>query len=249
MKKISTLGIFDSGLGGYSVYQYLKQNLDPASLVLYADQKHAPYGNQSDDAIIGYTINAMQWFHDREILDVVIACNTVSAVALTTVRKHFPDMNLIGIIELTVGQIDLTDDVCVGIVSTLATFNAHAYRNLIHEKGSGSVKELALPELVNIIEGLNQNLDLETYLRNELTPILEATDLILGCTHFPLVEDVFRKIYKGNIHDSKRPIREFIEMNYSFNSSVCQTYTTGDAHKMERQIERLFKSIEKVETI
>lgn len=249
MKKIKTLGIFDSGLGGYSVYQYLKEHLDPVSLVLYADQKNAPYGNQSDDAIIAYTLHAMKWFQDHDIRDVVIACNTVSAVALSTARNHFPDMNLIGIIELTVGQIEPNADTCVGIVSTLATFNAHAYRNFIHEKGPIHVKELALPELVNIIEGLNQNLKLDTYLENELKPILESTDLILGCTHYPLVHDAFRKIYKGQVHDSRRPICEYVAMNYEFLRSSCQTFTTGDAQKMERQIKRLFDSIEKVETI
>lgn len=249
MKKIKTLGIFDSGLGGYSVYQYLKQRLDPVSLVLYADQKNAPYGNQSDDAIIAYTLQAMKWFHNHDIMDVVIACNTVSAVALSTARNYFPDMNLIGIIELTVGQIEAKADTCVGVVSTLATFNAHAYRNFIQEKGLIDVKEIALPELVNIIEGLNQNLELDTYLENELKPILETTDLILGCTHYPLVYDAFIKIYTGQIHDSRRPICEYVAMNYEFLTSSCKTLTTGDAQKMERQIKSLFGSIEKVETI
>lgn len=249
MKKIKQLGIFDSGLGGYSIYRDLKRHLEPVSLVLYADQGNAPYGNQSPEAIIQYTEKAMMWFHRQGILDVIVACNTVSAVALETIRSRFPDMKIVGIIELTVENLTNPEAMKVAVVSTLATFNSHAYRDLIECKSPLAITELALPELVNIIEGLNPNLDIEKYLEIELIPVMDATDLILGCTHFPLVYDVFSKKFNGRIHDSIVPIRNYVCQEYQFTETGCHTYTTGDPKMMEAQIQSLFGDEEKVELI
>ena len=104
-EKINKLGIFDSGLGGYSVFKALKTEFSDLDLVLFADQKNAPYGNYSSEKIIELSSNAMRWFLSQGIEDVLLACNTVTSVALDILKVRFPSMRIWGIVDLTVSQV------------------------------------------------------------------------------------------------------------------------------------------------
>ncbi|MEG0327364.1 MAG: aspartate/glutamate racemase family protein [Erysipelothrix sp.] len=242
MPNNKTLGIYDSGLGGYSVYQDLRVAYPKYNMVLYADQKNAPYGNQSDEAINNLARAAMQWFVNNDIENVLIACNTVSAVSLSILKKEYPSLNIYGIIDLTASQIH-NQDKHIAIVSTQATYQSHAYAKALHEN---EVTELALPELVKHIESLDDEQIIKNYLGNFKQPISTCDKIILGCTHYPLVAHLFKEVFEIETLDSRKPIRQFVgTLAVGENGYHC-VYTTGDAEIMSQQISDLFNIQEEV---
>lgn len=234
MKKINTLGLYDSGLGGFSIFQDLKTHFKDLNLVLYADQKNAPYGNKEVNQIKNYAKEAMIWFQKQGISDILIACNTVSAVALDFLKKSFPNLNITGIIDLTVSQVNEGNIV---VVSTLATHNSGVYEQALQKKGLNAVSK-PLPELVDYIEGL---LPTSAYIEKSMSQLEGYDTLILACTHYPLEIDVFKENFEGIVLDSRKPIREKIEGIYQPNKdSVQKVITTGDVKAMQNQIIKLF---------
>lgn len=244
--KIKTLGIFDSGLGGYSVYHDLVTHGPTIEYILYADQKNAPYGNQSPEAIYNHAKRAMQWFKDKCINHVLLACNTVSAVALGKLKKDFPNMIIWGIIDLTLSQIK-NKDAMIAVVSTQATFQSHAYKNTwIH---GNNLLEHPLSKLVAMIEGDSKLKEIDEYLEKELRSLSGRDYLLLACTHFPLVNEKFEKHFSGEILDSKKPIRNLVRKIAGSNNQISKIYTSGNQEIMEAQIKTLFDVDEKVRRI
>ncbi|NLW15649.1 MAG: glutamate racemase [Erysipelothrix sp.] len=249
MKKISKLGIFDSGLGGYTVYQDLKEHFPKLSTTLYADQKHAPYGNYDNETITALAINAMKWFEDNDIKDVLLACNTVTSVALDILKERYPNMRIWGIIDLTISQLP-KDTKTVGVVATSATINAHAYQKALESSFEGiNVIELPLKNLANAIESLAKDEDVDRMIEKPLEDMSDAEYIILGCTHYPLVKNRFEHYSKSKFIDSILPIREFIGHNYLETDIESHIVTTKDAEEFKNQIRTLYRVEEKVEKV
>lgn len=244
--KIKTLGIFDSGLGGYSVYHYLVDNGPQIEYVLYADQKNAPYGNKDLDEIYAYAKEGMEWFKRNGIDHVLLACNTVSALALDKLKKEFPQMKIWGIIDLTLNQIK-DSDAKISVLATQATCKSHAYKN--NWSKPKNIFELGLKNLVAMIEDGKSEKEIDAYLKEEVSNLPNKDILILACTHFPLVKDAFEKYFSGSIVDSQKPILELVESIADKNSKTSQVYTSGDVEVLRKQIKNLFHKDEKVRRI
>lgn len=244
--KIKTLGIFDSGLGGFSVYHDLISQGPKIEYILFADQKNAPYGNKSNKEIYQLASAGMQWFKKKGIKHVLLACNTVSAVALRELNQAFPDMTIWGIIDLTLSQIQNRDEE-LAVVSTQATYQSHAYQKAW--RGNKAVVEKALPELVAMIEEGQALNKIDAYLEKELKSLKNQDSLILACTHFPLVEESFKKFFSGNIVDSRKAIRRLVESMAKEHDQASQVYTSGDPEVLQKQIKNLFSCNEKVRRV
>ena len=236
MGKIKRLGVYDSGLGGYSVFHELKKALSDLDMVLLVDQKNAPYGIKTEKEITALAQKGMQWFLDHEIKDVLIACNTVSALSLPILKNQFPELNIYGIIDLTLSQVKEDK---VSIVATQATVDSHAYK----ESFKGTVQEVALPQLVSLIESMS---DANSYLKDHLKCIEDDHSVILACTHFPLLKNEFEMILKRPVLDSIKPIIDFIRLEYSAGTGLTQVYTSGKPEYFQTQIQSIFNENEEV---
>lgn len=243
MKKISRLGIFDSGLGGYSIYRYLLDHGPAIEYRLYSDQKNAPYGNCPDSYIIDLAEKAMQQFLLWGIQDVLLACNTVSAVALDHLRKEFPEMRIWGIIDLTASQV--TEHQKIDVVATQATCRSHAYAKRLDRY---KVEEKALPELAGMLEDKVATSELDQYVKEKMAD-LKGEALVLACTHYPIITDLFEKHYDGPIYDSRKPVLEFIQQHAFETERKGLIYTSGSSAWMEEQIESLFSYQEEVREV
>lgn len=248
MKKIEKLGIFDSGLGGYTVYQDLKTHFPNLSMTLYADQKNAPYGNYSDAHITKLAHEAMQWFLDAGISDVLLACNTVTSVSLPELNQSFPQMRIWGIVDLTLSQLP-KDTKDVAVFATQATVNAHAYKESFEKSFDGKIYEIPLKNLASAIENLEDKSVIDQMLEAPFNEIKAVSHVILGCTHYPLVIDSFKKYSNATFVDSILPIREFIQNNYLETQGERHIVTTKDKDELEKQIASLYKKKESVEAI
>lgn len=238
---MNAIGIVDSGLGGYTVYDRLRTAYPSTAFVFLADQIHAPYGNKSPEDILSITYLNILWFYDQGIHEVILACNTASSVALEFIRPIFPEMTIHGIIDLTVDALDLQADDKVLIMATQATTQSEAYPDAImmiqpHAKAKG----IAMVDLVKHIEMLSDEATIDAYLKKSL-PIdaRSYNKIVLGCTHYPIIKDQLTKHVDGTLYDSRDAIVGLLKgRDLPIGESRC--FTTGDPRRATLQVKTIF---------
>jgi glutamate racemase len=197
------LGVFDSGLGGLTVVRALRKRLPEESILYLGDTARVPYGTRSADTILRYARSCAAVLTRRGVKALVIACNTVSAVALEMLRAEL-DLPVIGVIEpgahaavTLAGELAARGDarsVRVGVLGTARTIASRAYTRAVGALSTRlEVIGSAAPLLVPLVEegwldGAVPRLAVERY----LAPLIEAEVgvIVLGCTHYPLLKEV-----------------------------------------------------------
>jgi glutamate racemase len=210
MNKAQPIGVFDSGIGGLSVLKQLIRFLPDEAYVYLGDTARVPYGNKSIETVKNYAKQCTEFLLNKNVKMIITACNTVSAVALEEVINTAGNTPVIGMIEpASEAALRQTVKGNVGIIGTRATINSDAYKKSIESKDiKNNVKIIskACPLFVPIVEeGIIRHpatrMIAEEYLSNL---IKHNTDtLVLGCTHYPLMSDLFRELMPGiNLIDS-----------------------------------------------
>lgn len=194
------IGVFDSGLGGLTAVKRLIELLPNEKIIYLGDTGRVPYGGRSKETLLKYTREDVAFLGRFDVKVIVVACNTVSAVALDEVENEY-DIPMIGVIDAAVEKaLAVTKNEKIGVIGTSATIKSGIYARKIGAAGTGcSVCAAACPLLVPLVEsGRIQKGDIviETVLREYLEPIKEfgADTLILGCTHYPLLYDMIADI-------------------------------------------------------
>ena len=242
-------GLFDSGLGGYTIYRALRHAFPEVSFVLFADQINNPYGQKSKERLQEIAIEAMAWFESQDIDTVLIACNTMSAVALDTMRTAFPKMTIIGIIEMTVSQVNL-EMRDVNVYGTSATIASNAYQSLIENKQTNTKAHgFASATLAKAIEKQATDTEINAIITKDFETMNTQFPLILGCTHYPLVRSNIEAQYHGEIMDSMEPILTYLHsLDLSDYLGPSRLVTSGTPHIMQAQIKALFHEVEQVQS-
>ncbi|MCC7233057.1 MAG: glutamate racemase, partial [Bacteroidia bacterium] len=197
------VGIFDSGIGGLTVANAIREVLPHESLVYFGDTAHLPYGDKSPDSIKYYAIRISQFLLQQHCKMIVIACNTASALAYDTVRDFFPDtIPVINVIDPVVEVIAAgTTSGKVGVIGTKGTIKSGIYAKKISEKHKRiQVASLATPLLAPMIEDgfFNNKISrsiIASYLDNRKLKGIQS--LILACTHYPLIRKEVEEYYQG----------------------------------------------------
>lgn len=238
---MNAIGIVDSGLGGYTVYETLRKAYPDASFVFLADQQHAPYGNKSVQEIIAITYKNMRWFQDQGIYEVILACNTTSSIALDSMRIAYPDMLLHGIIELTVDPLDLHPGDSVLVLATSATIQSKSYPRAIAKRYRDvTVEGIAMVDLVTHIEELSAASTISAYLKSAFSSISPAyTKIVLACTHYPIIEDQIAGFVEGEICDSRQAIVDLLK-NRELPQGKSRCFTTANPRHASLQVKTLF---------
>ena len=131
--KTSPIGVFDSGVGGLTVLESLRQTLPDENYIYLGDTARVPYGNRTSQTIIRYAVSCTQQLVNRGVKAIVIACNTASAHALDALRQTF-DIPIFGVIEpVSQMAVGLTQTQCIGVIGTRATISSDAYTKAIHK--------------------------------------------------------------------------------------------------------------------
>jgi len=198
------IGIFDSGLGGLTVAAALRAALPGEHLVYLGDTARVPYGSKSRDTIVRFALEDAAFLLEHEVKAVVVACNSVSAVALPALRERWPAVPFLGVVEAG-AQLALEpappEDVVV--IGTAATVASDAYRKLLHRRAPQiRVRSIACPLFVPLVEegwvaGDVPQRICETYLQ---AAVHEPPDvLILGCTHYPLLRPLIANVLPAGV--------------------------------------------------
>jgi len=192
------IGVFDSGLGGISVWQALHDALPHESLIYLGDGARCPYGSRSEEELRGFIEEAVERLLAEGCKMIIIACNTATAVAIKGLREKYPDVPFVGL-EPAVKPAALTTK--SGVIGVLATERSlqgdHFRRN--EEKYGATVKILkAVGE--GFVEAVEQNREqmpeTEVLVRKAVEPLVEggADKIVLGCTHYPFLREVIERV-------------------------------------------------------
>lgn len=196
------IGLFDSGIGGLSVYLHLSQQLPHERYIYYADTLHVPYGNRDSEDIKTLTLKAVEWLNQQGCKLIVIACNSASAHALETARQHYPQLPIVGLVPAVKPAVLASKSAHVAVLATKATLNGALLNNVIAQIASPSgtkVTKYFDPKLVPWVEsGMPENSDTAQNLRQQLQVFAQdgIDQLVLGCTHYPFFKNFIRQEIK-----------------------------------------------------
>ena len=193
------IGIFDSGIGGFTILNSLLKTRRDLKIVYLADTKRVPYGNKDFDQIRSIAEEISNWLKDKNLDALLVACNTTNACALDILKNNLsiPVFDLIN----SVSEILTTEK--IGVLATTATTKTSYYKKTIELKRRNvKVFEQSCPEFVSEIEKTKPNLKKLNYLSDlYLYPLLkeDIEEIILGCSHYPLIIDVLKNKMPSNI--------------------------------------------------
>ena len=192
------IGLFDSGVGGLSIWRQVVHALSSESLLYVADQANVPYGHRSADEIRANSLGIADYLVTQGCKAIVVACNTASAVALEPLRQRYPQLPILGLEPAVKPAVQLTRTGVVGVMATPATFQGQLYRATVGRYASAvQVVEQVCVGLAELVEqGDLEGPDCDARLMGYLQPMLEAgaDTIVLGCTHYPFVIESIRRL-------------------------------------------------------
>ena len=196
--ELHPVGVFDSGVGGLSVFRAIRQQLPNESLLYFGDQGHVPYGPRPMQEVRKFSEAITRFFLDLGAKLIVVACNTASAAALHSLRQTFPDILFVGMEPAVKPAAEITRTGVVGVLATPATFQGALYSSVV-ERFAGNVTLLqnTCPGLVQQIErGALDGIETRAILESALHPMLNRgiDTIVLGCTHYPFVIPLIQDI-------------------------------------------------------
>lgn len=196
------IGIFDSGIGGLTVAKAIAKLMPNENFIYFGDTAHLPYGEKSSDAIKSYSKKITSFLQSHDCKMVVIACNTASSVGYKEVLPMFADKQLlVNVIDPVASYVaQRVSKGKVGVIATKRTVSTRAYSKRIKKAVTHlQTAELAAPLLAPMIEeGFFNNKISQTIINSYLSKhtLDDINTLVLGCTHYPLIQDEIEKYYK-----------------------------------------------------
>ncbi|MGE4283936.1 MAG: glutamate racemase [Clostridia bacterium] len=186
------IGVFDSGLGGLTAVKELMAQLPEESIVYFGDTGRVPYGTRSDETITKYVFQDIRFLLNFDIKLIIIACGTASSVALEKAQKEF-DIPIIGVVYPTaVSAVGKSLSAKIGVIGTQGTINSESYTRVIKElTPDAQTFSKACTLFVPLVEnGYTENEVARLVAQEYLQPLKEqeVDTLIMGCTHYPLLE-------------------------------------------------------------
>jgi glutamate racemase len=186
------IGVFDSGVGGLTVLREIIKVVPDESTIYFGDTERVPYGPRDLNEVKKFVFKITKFLYDKDVKLIVIACNTSTAAALDDLKKQY-DIPIIGVIEPGARTaVYNTRNKRVGVLATKGTVESNAYQKGI-AKIDPDIKTFSIPAplLVEFVEkGILEGNSLDKIICSYLKPLFDAgiDVLILGCTHFPLIE-------------------------------------------------------------
>lgn len=194
----SPIGVFDSGVGGLSVWREIVRQWPAEDTLYFADQAHIPYGQRPLDEVRRLTEEVTRFLLAQGAKLIVVACNTASGAALHALRETFRDVPFVGMEPAVKPAVEHTRTGIVGVIATPATFQGDLFAGLVQRFGDGfDIHTQACPGLMEVVEaGALDTPETEALLRRYLAPLLDAgiDQLVLGCTHYPFLSPLIQRI-------------------------------------------------------
>ena len=228
MTNNNPIGLFDSGIGGTSIWREIHQLLPKENTIYLADSKNAPYGQKSKDEIIQLSFKNTEFLLDQNCKLIVVACNTATTNAIKELRDKY-DVPFIGIEPAIKPAATNSKTQKIGILATKGTLNSELFYKNVEKFQDIKIIEQIGYNLVTLIENGEMNSpEMNDLLQEYLTPMIEQNIdyLVLGCTHYPYLIPQIEKIIPKNIKiiDSgeavARQTKSILENKVGFRNSL-----------------------------
>lgn len=239
MQNDNPIGLFDSGVGGTSIWKEIHQLLPYENTIYLADSKHAPYGIKSKEEIIELSFKNTEFLLEKNCKLIVVACNTATTNAIKELRAKY-SVPFIGIEPAIKPAANHSKTNTIGILATKGTLNSELFHEKIQNYTNVHIMEQIGDGLVQLIEsGKIETPEMKTLLERYLNPMIEQNIdyLVLGCSHYPYLIPEIKKILPQNITiiDSGEAVakqtKSVLEQNNLLNKatkSVQQFYSNSD---------------------
>lgn len=192
------IGVYDSGFGGLSVWRELHRALPRESLIYLGDGKNCPYGSKTEEQIRELAERAVGDLVERGCKMVVVACNTATAAAIEYLRERFSHLPIVGLEPAVKPACAMTRSKVVGVIATERSLAGRKFLSTLERYGEGvEVLKVVGEGFVEAVEAdAEQEPRTEELVRRVVEPIIErgADVIVLGCTHYPFLGDVIRRI-------------------------------------------------------
>lgn len=223
------IGVFDSGVGGLTAVKELIKKLPNENIVYFGDTGRVPYGTRSNETIIKYAVGDMNFLKTHDIKLVVIACGTVSSVAIEKLKSMF-DIPIIGVVEpAAMAAAKATRNKKIGIIGTSSTVASGKYTQAIGKIDKDIfVHSIACPMFVPLAENNMADSEAAYLIAKEYLSGFDGMDidtLILGCTHYPLLKNTVRRVMGENVTliDSGKATADFVAQKLANENLVAES--------------------------
>ncbi|MGC9512203.1 MAG: glutamate racemase [Fidelibacterota bacterium] len=243
------VGIFDSGLGGLTVYRQIRTLLPSENIIYLGDTARVPYGSKSTDTIRDFAIQITRFLLDQPVKAIVVACNTASSLALDAVRS-LTDLPVVNVIDPGVQEaVNATHNGHVAVIGTTATIESGAYAARVQAMNPDiQIHAAACPLFVPLVEeGWEDHPVTQQIAREYLDPLVQENidTLILGCTHYPILKPALKKILPSHITivDSSRVVARTLKEALTFHDVLHAQTNPGTDLFYVTDFPRKFKAI------
>jgi glutamate racemase len=251
--KTKPIGIFDSGVGGTSIWKEIHSLLPNENTIYLADSKHAPYGNRPKEKILELSVKNTEWLLEKGCKLIVVACNTATTNAIKLLRDTYT-IPFIGIEPAIKPAALKTKTNVIGVLATKGTLTSKLFHKTTHLFAENiSVVEQIGDGIVPLIEdGKMNSFEMKTLLKYHIKPLLNANIdyLVLGCTHYPYLIPLLVEMLPKHIKiiDSgeavARQTKAILKQNNLLNSESVNTknqfYTNGNPEIMAAVLDNKF---------
>ena len=241
MKNTNPIGLFDSGIGGTSIWKEVHALLPNENTIYLADSKNAPYGLKSKEEIIDLSFKNTEFLLHNNCKLIIVACNTATTNAIKELRAKY-DVPFIGIEPAIKPAAIQSKTHCIGILATKGTLNSELFHKSVAQHPEGNIIEQIGYELVQLIEsGAIDTPEMLTLLESYLEPMVEQNidHLVLGCSHYPYLIPKIKNLIPNHIKiidsgeavakQTRRILKEKEMLNNSSEKSYQIFYTNSNA--------------------
>ena len=246
------IGILDSGIGGVTVLrEILKQNIH-AKFIYYSDSKNNPYGDKSSDEVYSIVKTIVDYLLDKGCVAIVLACNTASAICVKRLREEYPDTLFIAIEPAYKMVHDYNPKGKTLVMATEGTIKSEKFLTLFNKYDNKNTILLPCKGLAELIEEGNE-VKIDRYLDDNLSKYKDIDNVVLGCTHYPLIKKNIRRVlgdvkfFDGSLGVSKELVRQLELRGITFDNksfSVEFIDTSSNVSKENRFMELMSSSYE-----
>lgn len=213
MKKTAPIGLFDSGVGGITVWHEVAKLLPKEHTIYLADNKHAPYGSKTKQEILDYSIRNTEFLLSKGVKLIVVACNTATTNTIDQLRNRFPEISFIGVEPAIKPAASLSLKKRIAVLATYGTLHSEEFLASLKKPymQDVSVLQIAGEGLVRLIEDNRLNStemkDLVAIYTKQML-LADIDQLVLGCTHYPYIKPLLKEALpkEVNILDSGQAI-------------------------------------------
>jgi glutamate racemase len=246
------IGVFDSGIGGLTVVAEIMRQLPDEEIVYFGDTARLPYGPKSEETVTQFAIQDAELLLRNDVKNIVVACNTASAIAIGTLRERY-DVPVIGVIEPgALAAVSSTLRGKVGVIGTEGTIASGAYRRAIEKMDRDiEVIEASCPLFVPLAEEGWTDREVTLVIAHEyLTPLRDAgvDVVVLGCTHYPILKNTIGRVFGPSVklidsaEETAKEVTERLDdlgLRRAGNAAPRHRFLVSDVpHRFREQAER-----------